>query len=180
MKKTIFFPLAIFSLFLFGTLFSQDMPTDKPAIVNKVMSMVGSWEANVTMTTGGQSTQVADKISFESTAGDRGLLGMETMETPDHKQYYITHLVGWDAAGKQLHWYIVDNMGNTNDSQGELVDPNHVRLVNTNSMQGKTSRTEVNLLWQNDDWIKFSLVWTVNGQVKQSSQGDFKRVGTTH
>ncbi len=189
MKKSAIILTAVFSLFMFGTVLSQnkpagkqdmpagkqDMMTDKPEIVKKVMSMEGDWTANITGTMGGQSMTYTDKISFQSTAGDHGLLGMETMESPDHKMYYATHLVGYDPVAKQLHWYIVDNMGGSSDSQGELVDPNHIRLTSTNTMQGKTSKVEVNLVWQNDDQIKFSFAETVNGQVKNSSQGVFQR-----
>ena len=180
MKKAAFMMLALFSMFLVRSAMAQDMSAEKPEIVKRVMTMVGNWQANMTQTMGNQSTQVTDKINFQSTAGDHGLLGMETMETPNHKQYFATHLVGWDPMTKQLHWYIVDNMGTTNDSQGELVDPNHVRLTNTSNMEGKTSKTEVNLVWQNDDWIKFNLVQTVNGAVKESMQGDFKRSEGMH
>ncbi|HTX89446.1 MAG TPA: DUF1579 family protein [Bacteroidales bacterium] len=184
MKKSMILIAAASSFLWMSVAKGQDkmsdpsMMTDKPDIVKKVMSLEGNWEGKLTQKMGDQMNNVTDMISFQSTAGDHGLLVTETMDTPDHKTYSATHLVGYDPVAKQLHWYLIDNMGGCVDNVGNLVDPNHLQLTSENTVEGKTTRGVVNLVWQNDDQNKFDLTVTVNGQVKESSQGNFRRTGS--
>jgi hypothetical protein len=180
MKKTALFLTAIFFSLFLGNAFSQDMPANKPEIVKKVMTLEGTWEGNLAQKMGDQVSSLTDKISFQSTAGGHGLLVTESMETPDHKQYAGTHLIGYDPVSKQLHWFLIDNMGGCVDNLGQLIGPNHLRLTSESTTEGKTTRGVVNLKWQNQDWIKFDFILTVNGQVRENTQGDFKRTGDMH
>ena len=177
MKKIILTAILLFGVFMSKGVYSQDkkmmMPT--PAILQKVLDWEGEWEANLTMNMGGKTATGVDHIKWSKASDGKAATGMQWMDSPMGGKYYASHLVGYNMEDKHLHWFVVDNMGQCQESWAEMAGDNHIRLKYSGKKDGKPISSTVDLMIKDQNTVDFKSVLMEGGKTTETSMGTYKR-----
>lgn len=160
--------------FAFNVQAADDAPAP-PEILATAMKLEGKWRADARLALGEQKHAFVYMLSFRKTAGGSGLVMDEHAEVKDVGVLRGTNLIGFDPHDGRLHWFSVDNFGTTHDHLGELVAPDHLRLIHQSQREGKQFREEIDFIWRAADRIDARLVATLGGEVVETLEGRFKR-----
>ena len=175
MKKIILVIVFLVSLAGINEVRSQNKPMSKPEILQKILSWKGDWEANITSKTGDKVTKSVDHISWSVTSDGNAALGKEWMDIPGQGKMSATHLVGYNAEDNRLHWFTVDNMGESEDQIAEMTGNNHIRISYDGKRGGKPTQSIVDLELKDKDTVEFNLVFMADGTTERTMMGTFKR-----
>jgi len=153
---------------------AADQQTDTPEILKTAMRLEGRWQANAKLSMGDQTHSFVYTLHFRKTAGGAALSMDEHADVAEIGKLFGSNLIGFDPYENRLHWFSVDNFGTTHDHIGQLVGPSHLRLTHQSQREGKPFHEFV---WRAANEISAKLVATLGGQVVETLEGKFTRVG---
>ena len=156
---------------------TADPQSDTPEILKTAMKLEGRWQANARLSLGDQNHSFVYTLHFRKTAAGNALSMDEHAEVQGVGELFGSNLIGFDPYESRLHWFSVDNFGTTHDHVGQLVGPGHLRLTHESQREGKPFREQIDFVWRAADEINARLVATLGGQVVETLEGKFIRVG---
>jgi hypothetical protein len=151
--------------------------SDTPEILKTAMKLEGRWRANARLALGEQTHAFVYTLHFRKTAGGNALTMDEHAEVKEVGELFGANLIGFDPYENRLHWFSVDNFGTTHDHIGQLIAPGHLRLTHESRREGKPFREEIDFVWRTADEVNARLVATLGGDVVETLEGKFVRVG---
>jgi len=167
--------LTVICLISTSASFAQSEAPAVPKILNRVLSLEGTWEAEATMQMGGNSDSFPYSLRFWKMADGNGLYMDETATIPEVGTLVGGNIIGFDPHEQKLHWFSVDNFGTSHDHVGELLGKDHLRLIHESQREGKVFREEIDLIWKTPKEIHVRLVGTLDGQTEETLEGTFVR-----
>lgn len=162
-----------------GLVYGQS-PTPAPAmpeILKCAMRFEGKWESNVTMLMDGKTSKFKYAVKCRKIADGQGLYMDEDANIPGMGRLIGSDLIGYDPFEGKLHLYSVDNQGTTHDHIGELISPDHLRIVHESMRDGKPFKEVLDFEWKSSKSMGFALEATLDGKSFQSITGVFSRKG---
>ena len=109
------------------------------------------------------------------TADGKHLLLSGKADIPGQGQRLAEVLTGYDFGEKKLRWVGGDNFGFWGNGVGELLDPNHLRVVIEGQPDGKALREVIDFFWKNSKTIEVKQVITLDGEVQARIEGTWVR-----
>jgi hypothetical protein len=159
---------------------AQTAPTEKPAVLKKLLSMTGNWEGTGTMKEGGKTTNFPYLLNVKKTADGTGILAVEEADIPGMGKMMGTNIAGYNSDENLIHWYTIDNMGTTHDHLGKLIDKNHYQMVyEIKTKDNKAFKELINVIFEGKDKLNMDLVITIDGQVQMEETASLTKKAST-
>ncbi len=154
----------------------KPMPRQKnPVPVQNLMQFMGRWQAEAVLVIEGKIYKVNYNIAGRTIASGMGLLIDESFTDTALGSMKGTSLVGLNPNDSKIHWYSVDNMGNTHDHSGTWKTPENLVLEFIEMQGGKKYVEKIDFTFKSRNELLFTLLATLDGKEVKKANATFKR-----
>jgi hypothetical protein len=154
---------------------SQAPAAPTPEVLKRTLSLEGKWTGQAALHEGGKTINYPMHLVFRKTPDQNHITFTAEADLPEVGKVHEFGLAGFETAANKLRWYAMNSPGEAWVGTGELMDPNHLRLVFEDQRYGKPLRTEANFFWKNDKTIELKENSTLGGALQYEMEATFVR-----
>ena len=163
-------------LFMTVPAMAQQLSDGAKDQLNWLLSLEGRWQANdATMQAGNDVVKFTYISEFKKAASNNGITMHEWGTIPGMGNLEGQNLAGVDPYDGKIHWYTVDNVGDTHEHIGSFSDSKHFMMMHKSMRDGKEFIETIEMEFISANKLNLKIVATLGGAEQQIIKGTFIR-----
>ena len=172
---TKFIKLILLSFILSAAFQSNAQKVQKSYEMRDLAVLIGIWECNAEFTVDSVLHKTTYRMNFRKTADGYGINMDEAFTDSALGSLRGANLIGYGYNDSTIHWYCVDNMGNTYERKGKWVDSDNLHFDSNTTRDGKKYSEVITYAFRGTNEFLYKHLYYIDGKEVKKIRGTFKR-----